>query len=173
VNKLGATANRLRNFFTLIALLTAVVLHAQGNDPDPATIQDSIPASQQVLDTVPQISRDTVIPAGPITIERNKRYLIGGVSIVGNETISEQSILIFSGLSTGQRIKIPGDKLSSAIKKLWTSKLFSNVDVYVTKIDGDAIYLEITVKELDKVGKVTITGLKKSSSRMAPCSLRT
>ena len=95
-------------------------------------------------------------------VEKNKRYLIGGISVVGNETISEQSILIFSGLNTGQRIKIPGDKLSSAIKKLWTSKLFSNVDVYATKIDGDAIYLEIAVRELDKVGKVTITGLKKS-----------
>jgi outer membrane protein insertion porin family len=88
--------------------------------------------------------------------------MIGGISVNGNETISEQSILIFSGLSTGQRLKIPGDKLSSAIKKLWTSKLFSNVDVFVTKIDGDAIYLEIAVRELDKVGDVVITGLKKS-----------
>ncbi len=45
---------------------------------------------------------------------------------------------------------------------MWGSKLFSNVDVYATKIDGDAIYLEINVRELDKVGKLTITGLKKS-----------
>ena len=42
------------------------------------------------------------------------------------------------------------------------SKLFSNVDVYVLKMDNDVAYLEIKVKELDKVGKVTITGLKKS-----------
>ena len=156
-----AAANRLRDFFTLIALLTAVVLHGQGNDPVAPPSQDSIPVTR-ALDSLPVIAADTILPSGPMEVEKNKRYLIGGISVVGNETISEQSILIFSGLSTGQRIKIPGDKLSSAIKKLWTSKLFSNVDVYVTKIDGDAIYLEIAVRELDKVGKVTITGLKKS-----------
>ena len=118
------------------------------------------------LDTINPIgqSNDTIVEkkSDPIVIDRNKKYLLGGITIVGNETITEQSILIFSGLNPGQRLKIPGDKLSSAIKKLWSSKLFSNVDVYVVKMDGDAIYLEIQVNELDKVGSVTITGLKKS-----------
>jgi outer membrane protein insertion porin family len=159
---LGAAASRLRNFFPLIALLTVVSLYGQDNDPDTTSPSDSLTTPTQVRDTVPRVMTDTVMPSGPIVVERNMNYLIGGVTVAGNETISEQSILIFSGLNTGQRIKIPGDKLSSAIKKLWTSKLFSNVDVYVTKIDGNAIYLEIAVKELDKVGNVTITGLKKA-----------
>jgi len=161
VNKLKAAASRLKHFFLLIAFLSAASFYAQGNDPDTSSPSDSIPTAQ-VIDSVAQTVVDTIVPAGPIVLEKNKKYMIGGVSVSGNETISEQSILIFSGLSTGQRLKIPGDKLSSAIKKLWTSKLFSNVDVFVTKIDGDAIYLEIAIKELDKVGKVTITGLKKS-----------
>ena len=161
MNKLIATASRTRTLLLLIAFLTVASFHAQGNDPDTTSPTDSIPASQ-VIDSVAQAAIDTVIPAGPIVLEKNKKYMIGGITVDGNETISEQSILIFSGLSTGQRLKIPGDKLSSAIKKLWTSKLFSNVDVYVTKIDGDAVYLEIAVRELDKVGDVTITGLKKS-----------
>jgi outer membrane protein insertion porin family len=118
------------------------------------------------LDTINPIGKanDTIVKkkSEPIVLDRNKKYLLGGITIVGNETITEQSILIFSGLNPGQRLKIPGDKLSSAIKKLWSSKLFSNVDVYVIKMDGDAIYLEIQVNELDKVGNVTITGLKKS-----------
>ncbi len=161
MNKLRARASRLRYFVLLFAFLATVSLHAQGNDPNTSSPTDSIPVTQE-LDSVAQAAVDTIIPAGPIVLEKNKKYMIGGISVNGNETISEQSILIFSGLSTGQRLKIPGDKLSSAIKKLWTSKLFSNVDVYVTKIDGDAVYLEIAVRELDKVGDVTITGLKKS-----------
>ncbi len=161
MNKLRAAASRLRHFFLLIAFLSAASFHAQGNDPDTTSPSDSIPTAQ-VIDSVAQTAVDTIIPAGPIVLEKNKKYMIGGIAVSGNETISEQSILIFSGLGTGQRLKIPGDKLSSAIKKLWTSKLFSNVDVFVTKIDGDAIYLEIAVRELDKVGDVTITGLKKS-----------
>ena len=121
-----------------------------------STVLDTINPVGQVNDTIVEKKSD------PIILDRNKKYLLGGITIVGNETITEQSILIFSGLNSGQRLKIPGDKLSSAIKKLWSSKLFSNVDVYVIKMDGDAIYLEIVVKELDKVGTVTITGLKKS-----------
>ena len=98
---------------------------------------------------------DTIVEkkSDPIILDRNKKYLLGGITIVGNETITEQSILIFSGLNSGQRLKIPGDKLSSAIKKLWSSKLFSNVDVYVIKMDGDAIYLEIESKNWIKLGQ--------------------
>ncbi len=145
--------------------------------PDAEKRSDSIPVNK-VLDTVPGVEQrvdsvktpvnisatDTIKErkSEPIVLEKNKKYLLGGISVVGNETISEQSILIFSGLNSGQRLKIPGDKLSSAIKRLWSSKLFSNVDVYVTKMDGDAVYLEIVVRELDKVGTLTITGLKKS-----------
>ncbi len=133
--------------------------------PDRILPSDTINGSIS-LDTINPVgqTKDTIIvkKSDPIILDRTKKYLLGGITIVGNETISEQSILIFSGLNSGQRLKIPGDKLSSAIKKLWSSKLFSNVDVFVIKMDGDAIYLEIDVKELDKVGKVTITGLKKS-----------
>ncbi len=126
--------------------------------PKEEKFNDTLPKSNSVLDTIPKIEKNT----GPIIIDKNKKYILGGVSVVGIETIAEQSILIFSGLNTGQQIKIPGDKLSSAIKKLWGSKLFSNVEVYVTKIDGNSVYLEINVDELDKVGKLTIKGVKKS-----------
>ena len=125
----------------------------------------SQPKNEKSLDTILQKKpiKDTIPKStGPIELVKNKKYNIGGISVVGNETISEQSILIFSGLTSGETLKVPGDKLTSAIKKLWTSKLFSNVDVYITQIDGDTIYLEIDVTELDKVGKVTIKGLKKS-----------
>ena len=120
--------------------------------------QDTLPPVVKVSDTIPESQKAT----GPIVVEKNKKYILGGIAVDGIKTISEQSILIFSGLSTGQLIKIPGDKLSSAIKKLWGSKLFSNVDVYVTKIDGDTIYIEISVNELDRVGILTIKGVKKS-----------
>ena len=188
MNKLKTVIHNLRYtvlllFFVLIGVTVNGQNTPQSNastqDTIPATVaSDTIPLTQQRTDSIktPVVlspsdslgatsqAQDTIkkIPAGPIVLEKNKRYLLGGISVVGNETISEQSILIFSGLNSGQRLKIPGDKLSSAIKRLWSSKLFSNVDVFVTKLDGDAIYLEINVKELDKVGRLTITGLKKS-----------
>ncbi|MCF6349870.1 MAG: outer membrane protein assembly factor BamA [Flavobacteriaceae bacterium] len=96
-----------------------------------------------------------------INLKKAKKYILGGISIKGNTKFSEQSIKAFSGLSEGKEIKIPGDKLSSAIKKLWESKLFNNVDVYAVKIDSNAIYLEFEVEELSKINKVEIIGLSK------------
>lgn len=179
MNKLKPAINKLNiNILPLFLVLTIITANAQENDSVSKANQDSIspvaPVSDTIKTPISGLKRDSISTAfqaqdtipeiknnGPIEIDRMKKYALGGVTVKGNQTISEQSILIFSGLSTGQILKIPGDKLSSAIKKLWSSKLFSNVDVYATKIDGETIYLEIDVDELDKVGKVTIKGIKK------------
>lgn len=186
MNKLKAVINNLKEtVLPLFFIFLISTVNGQVTSQNNTAKQDSVTASK-VLDTVPatQVRKDSLSPVvspadslrlseqqidtvikespKPIELEKNRKYVLGGVSVVGNETISEQSILIFSGLSPGQQLKIPGDKLSSSIKRLWSSKLFSNVDVYVTQLDGNAIYLEINVRELDKVGNVRITGLKKS-----------
>ncbi len=110
--------------------------------------------SQEIKNTQTQ---DTII-----NLQKAKKYVIGGISIKGNDRFSEQSIKNYAGLVIGENLKVPGDKLSSSIKKLWKSKLFSNVDVYAVKIDKDAIYLEFVVQELSKIGNVVFKGLKKS-----------
>ncbi len=162
-NRLKPAINRLHiSILPLLLIFTLFTANAQEGDP-----KSTKPADHAVSDTIAPVTKvnDTikkVLPSGPIVIQKNKKYMIGGISVKGNQTISEQSILIFSGLNTGQKVKIPGDKLSSAIKKLWTSKLFSNVEVFVTQMDKNVVYLEIDVSELDKVGSVTIQGIKKS-----------
>ena len=85
--------------------------------------------------------------------------------MVGVNQFSEKSVKVYSGLKTGQEIKIPGDKLSSAIKKLYGTKRFSAVDIYVIKIDGDTAYLEFNVTELPQLNEVTIVGVKKSKAK--------
>lgn len=163
MNRLKTAIKKLNiSILPLLLIFTLFAANAQERDseitkPAGKTVSDTIVPVKKVNDTIKK-----VIPSGPIDLQKNKKYVIGGISIKGNMTISEQSILIFSGLNNGQSIKIPGDKLSSAIKKLWTSKLFSNVEVFVTQMDKDVVYLEIEVSELDKVGSVTIKGIKKS-----------
>lgn len=100
-----------------------------------------------------------------LNLKQAKKYFLGGISVKGNQKFSEKSIKSFSGLTEGREIKIPGDQLTSAIKKLWKSKLFNNVDVYAVKIDSNVIYLEFEVEELSKINKVTIQGLKASKAK--------
>jgi len=89
------------------------------------------------------------------------KYLIEDITVSGNASFNKQTIITFSGLRKGQEVVIPGEKTSNAIKKLWTSNLFSDVNLYVTKVDGNSIYLNIEVKELPSLDEVKITGVKK------------
>lgn len=104
-------------------------------------------------------------PSESVSFETGKTYILGDLSVVGVNQFSEKSVKVYSGLKTGQEIKLPGDKLSSAIKKLYGTKRFSAVDIYVVKIDGDTAYLEIKVTELPQLNNVTIVGVKKSKAK--------
>lgn len=112
------------------------------------TANDSIPKKQDSLSYV-----------------KGKEYILGGFSVTGLKKFSEQTVKVFTGLRVGQTIKLPGDKLTSAIKKLYESKQFSNVDVYLAKIDGDTVYLQFDVRELPQLNNVTFSGLSKSKTK--------
>lgn len=102
------------------------------------------------------------IPKQNLTFEKGKEYILGGISVTGLRKFSEETVKVFTGLRNGQTIKLPGDKLTSAIKKLYESKQFSNVDVYLAKIDGNTVYLQFDVQELPQLNQVTITGIRKN-----------
>ena len=100
-----------------------------------------------------------------MSFEKGKEYTLGGITVTGLKKFSEETVKVFTGLRDGQTIKLPGDKLTSAIKKLYESKQFSNVDVYLAKIDVDAVYLQFDVQELPQLNKVKIIGVKKSKAK--------
>ncbi len=93
---------------------------------------------------------------------KGKLYTIDSISVSGIKTFSDQTVISYSQLRKGQKINIPGDEISSIIKKLWNLQLFSDINFYVTKFDGDRVGLEIEIEELPTLGEVKITGLKSS-----------
>ncbi|HEY5687418.1 MAG TPA: POTRA domain-containing protein [Yeosuana sp.] len=101
------------------------------------------------------------IQAQEITYNSDKKYVLGGVSVLGNSSFSEQTIITYSGLSKGKEITIPGEEISNAIKKLWNSKLFSDIEIYVTKIEDDIAYLEIRLSDLPELNEIKVNGVKK------------
>jgi outer membrane protein assembly factor BamA len=54
-----------------------------------------------------------------------------------------------------------GVKISTAIKKLWDSNLFNNIDVYITKTEGSQLSLQIQLDDLPELNEVKILGIKK------------
>lgn len=108
-----------------------------------------------------QEQKDSISSNTPVSFERGKEYILGGITVTGLKKFAEETVKVFTGLRNGQPIKLPGDKLTSAIKKLYESKQFSNVDVYLSKVDGNTIYLEFNVLELPQLNIVKINGVKK------------
>lgn len=118
-------------------------------------------STQQAQDITPKDSTQTNV----ISYEKGKEYILGGIAVTGLQKFSEQTVRVYTGLIIGQPVKLPGDKLTSAIKKLYESKQFSEVDVYLSKRDGNTVYLQFNVIELPQLTNVTITGVSKSKAR--------
>ncbi len=111
-----------------------------------------------------QIKNDSISNKN-ISFEKGKEYILGGITVTGLKKFSEETVKVFTGLRNGQVIKLPGDKLTSAIKKLYESKQFSNVDVYLAKKEENAVYLQFDVIELPQLNNVKISGVKKSKAK--------
>ena len=91
----------------------------------------------------------------------SNKKIIGEITVSGNTTFSPITIITYSGLSEGDEVSIPGEKISSAIKKLWESDLFSSVEVYKIKEVDNVVNLEIRLIDLPELSELEITGVKK------------
>jgi outer membrane protein insertion porin family len=91
----------------------------------------------------------------------NGRYILGDIQVTGKISYNEQTVVTFTGLEKGQLINVPGEEISTAIKKLWRLGLFDDVNFYVNRIEGDSIFLELNLNELPKLSEVKIQGVKK------------
>jgi len=87
-----------------------------------------------------------------------KKYEIGGVTVTGVQNLNKSTLLEISGLKVGEEITIPSDKISSAIKNLWKQGLFSDVDILIEKIIDDIIFLNINIKEQNRLSKFKFKG---------------
>ena len=97
-----------------------------------------------------------------ITSQYNiERYNIGNITVTGNTSFSPLTIITFSGLKKGAAIDIPGEKLSSAVKKLWKSNLFSSVNIFRTNVKDGVIDLEIELFDLPELNELKVECIKK------------
>ena len=96
------------------------------------------------------------------TYVKGKEYIIEEISVLGLKTFNEQTVITYTGLRKGQQIRIPGEEISAIISKLWKLDLFSNINFYLSKINGNSASLEIVIEELPTLSEYKITGLKKS-----------
>ncbi|MCH1518685.1 MAG: outer membrane protein assembly factor BamA [Flavobacteriaceae bacterium] len=90
-----------------------------------------------------------------------KLYTIDSIEVKGLKSFNAKTVISYSGLRRGQRLRLPGDVVSSVINKLWNLDLFSDINFYATNVTESSITLEIEIEELPTLNEVKINGIKK------------
>lgn len=90
-----------------------------------------------------------------------KEMVIGGVTIIGTEFLDKDVIITISKLTKGDRITVPGDATSNAVKNLWGQGLFDDVKLNISEIRSDTVFFEIVVVERPRLTRIELLGLKK------------
>ena len=93
--------------------------------------------------------------------DKGKFYELGEINVTGVKSFSPQTVVAYTGLKKGQRIQIPGEEISATINKLWKLELFSDIEFFITNIDGEVVDLELYIQELPTLSDYTMKGIKK------------
>ena len=90
------------------------------------------------------------------------KYIINDIIVTGNTSFNASTIITYSRLKKDQEVTVGGDKIGEAVKKLWTSNLFSSIDIYFINItDDNKVDIEINLSDLPELNEVRIDGIKK------------
>ncbi len=96
---------------------------------------------------------------------RPQEYFIGGVTVSGNRFLDEDLLLAVTGLTIGNKVKLPNDEsISKAIRNLWKQDLFSDIQINITKVLGDKVFLDIHIEERPRLSRYNFKGIKKSEA---------
>ena len=91
-----------------------------------------------------------------------KEYTIGGITVSGVRFLDQNVLIMLSGLTIGDKIKIPGEKITTSVRKLWDQGLFEDVKITISGIQENSIFLNIYLKERPRLSKFSFAGIKKS-----------
>jgi outer membrane protein insertion porin family len=92
-----------------------------------------------------------------------REYTIAGVSVSGIKHLDTSIVSSIANLQVGDKFMHPGsDAFAKAIANLWRQKLFSDVQIYVTRVEDDKVWLELFVLERPRLGNFKFVGVKKT-----------
>jgi outer membrane protein insertion porin family len=92
-------------------------------------------------------------------------YVVGGVSVSGIRYLDINALIGISGLRIGQKITIPGDIVTNAVKKLWKQGLFSDVRISIDRIQFDTVFFDIYLQERPRISSIKINGIRTSETK--------
>jgi len=115
-------------------------------------------------DTVPGASVDPALMA-IYSSKYPKKYTIADIQVKGNKAFDAAIVISVSGLSVGDEVTIPGgDNFAKAINKLWAQNMFTNINIYITRLEEENIWIEIDAVERPMLSDFKFRGVRKTES---------
>lgn len=109
-----------------------------------------------------QIIKDTL---EVMDYEHPREYVIADVTVSGIEYIQKEVLVSLSGLKKGETITLPGDKVTSVLKKFWSQGLFSDAMITAKEIRNDSVWIDIYLTERPRMSVLNINGIGKSETQ--------
>ncbi len=146
IKKIPGNTSWMKYSFLLLACLTALH-HASGQ-------RVGLGSRTAAPEAAP-------VSTGLLDYNNPKEYEIVEITVSGTQFLDPNSMISISGLHTGDKIRIPGLPIPSAIKKMMDFGTLDDVEIQATKVEGEKIWLNIHIKERPRLYQVTFSGVKK------------
>ena len=162
-------------FLLIIAFFISTTAGAQ---TDSIPMKDTLPLSTK--DTIPVVKPDSVLPVNQDTVplasvdpelmaildaKIPKKYIIQDIKVTGARVFDPAIVISVSGLAIGEEITLPGgDQFGKAITRLWAQNMFTNINIYITKLEGRSIWVEMVATERPMLSDFKFKGVKNSEA---------
>lgn len=99
-------------------------------------------------------------------ISRPREYELAGITVSGAKYLDQDLLLAVTNLTVGQKLHLPNDEnIAKAIKALWKQELFSNVDISITKIIDDKVFINVAVEERPRLSRYNFRNIKPAEAK--------
>lgn len=86
-------------------------------------------------------------------------YLLHDIIVTGTNIYNKNEILNLTGLELNKPIELNNKKINIAIKKLWETQLFSNVEIFIHSIKNSLLILKIHLSPFMDINEIKIKGI--------------
>jgi len=121
----------------------------------------SLPFFAQDRDSLNQSTTITIGGGLDIDYKTPKEYEIGPIRIDGADNYDHNSIRLIAGLRQGQKITVPGNQVSKAIRNLYKEELFSNIEIIAEQEIAGVLYMAIKLTPRPKLSRFKFRGVNK------------
>ncbi len=102
----------------------------------------------------------SIVRSTIVDYNQPKDYIIGGIKVSGIQYLRPEQVLSYTGFAVGDTVRIPSEEVSAIIKRIWMSKWFSDVSLYIDYTVKDTAYLNINLRERPRVSRWEFEGIK-------------